>query len=138
MDVVTSIIAIAALIVLFVFVRKRSNRENIRPVERRVANPAAGTKFHAVSLKFYPNACQAAQEMEGRRFLSSAAPRIPLADCDAPECKCRFIHHKDRRSGDDRRNVWGQGLGSGSTGNYRKEQRKGTDRRDDSPDDFFN
>ena len=134
MDIVTSIIAIAALVVLFVFVRKRANHENVRPVQRRVSSSESGTKFHAVSIKFAANACDAAREMEGRRFLSGAAPKIPLPDCDASECKCRFIHHKDRRSGDDRRNVWGQGFGAGSTGNYPKEQRKSPERRNDPPD----
>jgi hypothetical protein len=72
--------------------------------------------------------------MQGRRFLSSAAPRIPLPDCDVMECKCRFAHHEDRRKGDDRRNPWGQGFGSGSTGTYKNEQRKGRDRRRRSSD----
>lgn len=137
MDILTSIVAIAVLLILFYFVRKRSGSENVRPVERRVSTSATGTKFHAVSLKYAANACDAAKDMEGRRFLSSAAPKIPLPECDALECKCRFVHHKDRRSGDDRRNVWGQGFGSGSTGQYPKEQRKGSDRRDGSPDEFF-
>ena len=77
--------------------------------------------------------------MEGRRFLSSAAPRLPLAECDSLECNCKFVHHKDRRTGKDRRNPWGQGLGTSGTGNYRQEQREGGDRRKhDDADTFFN
>ena len=129
MDVVASLFAIAALIGLFIFVRRRSAQENVRPAPRNNPLSAQSNKFHAVSIKYSQNACQAARDMEGRRFLSSAAPRIPLPECDAMECSCKFVHHKDRRAGKDRRNPWGQGLGSTGTGNYRQEQRGGSDRR---------
>lgn len=137
MDVVASLIAIAALIGLFVFVRRRSAQETQRPDTRLPAGATQSSRFHAVSIKFSPKACQAAREMEGRRFLSSAAPRLPLPDCDALECNCRFTHHEDRRTGRDRRNPWGQGLGAGGTGNYRQEQREGGDRRKRRHDDEF-
>jgi hypothetical protein len=32
------------------------------------------------------------------RFLSSEAPALPLAGCDARACTCRYRHHEDRRS----------------------------------------
>ena len=138
MDVVASIIAIALLIGLLVFVRRRTARENVRPDIQQNPMAAQSTKFHAVSIKYSPNACQAARDMEGRRFLSSAAPRLPLAECDSLECSCKFVHHKDRRTGKDRRNPWGQGLGTSGTGNYRQEQREGGDRRKhDDEDSFF-
>lgn len=137
MDVVTSLIAIAVLLGLLLFVRRNAKKDNVRPDERRKTATVENTKFHAVSIRFSPNACAAAKSMEGRRFLSSAAPKIPLPECDATECNCRFKHHKDRRARDDRRNAWGQGFGSGSTGQYPKEQRKGGDRRDNSPDEYF-
>lgn len=131
MDVVTSIIAIAALIALFIFVRRRGGQEAVRPDERRQQKSPASSKFHAVSIRFSGDACDAAKDMYGRRFLSGAAPKIPLPECDVLECKCRFVHHDDRRSGKDRRNPWGQGLGASGTGNFPKEQRKGRERRSD-------
>lgn len=137
MDLVTSIVAIAALILLYLFVRRRGSSENVRPDQQQKTSAKPTSKFHAVSIKYKNNACDAAKKMAGRRFLSSAAPRIPLADCDALECNCRFIHHKDRRSADDRRNPYSQNFGGDSTGNYEIEQRKRGERRDDSPDDFF-
>jgi len=137
MNLVTSIVAIVALILLYLFVRRRGNSENVRPYQQQKTSVNPANKFHAVSIKFKNNACGAAKKMEGKRFLSSAAPRIPLPDCDALECSCRFVHHKDRRATDDRRNPYGQGLGGGSTGSYETEQRKRGERRDDSPDDFF-
>jgi hypothetical protein len=137
MDVVTSLIAIAVLLGLLLFVRRNAKKENVRPDELTKTTTLKNTKFHAVSIRFAPNACAAAKNMEGRRFLSSAAPKIPLPECDATECKCRFKHHQDRRAGDDRRNAWGQGFGSAATGQYPKEQRKGRDRRDNSPEEYF-
>jgi len=137
MDVVTSFIAIAILLGLLLFVRRNARKENVRPDEHKKAATVKNTQFHAVSIRFAPDACEAAKKMEGRRFLSTAAPKIPLPDCDAAECKCRFKHHQDRRAGNDRRNAWGQGFGAASTGQYPKEQRKGGDRRHKSPDDHF-
>jgi len=83
------------------------------------------------------SSCQAAKDLEDRRFLSGAAPRIPLPDCDAAECKCKFVHHKDRRSGEDRRNSLGKGLSSPETGKHQVEQRKRRERREDPPESIF-
>jgi hypothetical protein len=134
-DIVFSVIAIALLIGLFIFVRKRPASEAARPARPATKMSDTGSRFHAVSIRYGSGACDAAREMEGRRFLSSAAPKLPLPGCNAAECRCRFKHHEDRRSGQDRRNVWGQGFGSGTTGQYPKEQRKGRDRRRSSPQD---
>ena len=95
------------------------------------------TAYHAVSIKFEKSACAAAKEMQGRRFLSSAAPRLPLPDCDALTCSCRFTHHKDRRSARDRRSPFGAaGFGDG-TGTFEKERRQKRDRREDADLDDF-
>ena len=89
------------------------------------------TAFHAVSIKFEANACTAAKAMTGRRFLASAAPRLPLPDCDALECRCRFAHHDDRRSGKDRRSPFGaRGYSPSGSGSFEKERRDGTGRRE--------
>jgi hypothetical protein len=75
-------------------------RSSGRPVEhRRIGNP-----YHAVSLEPGPRACQAVREMEGKRYLSTSAPKLPLEDCAAPHaCQCRYNHHSDRRAKQDRR-----------------------------------
>ena len=65
---------------------------------RRVVNP-----YHAVSVAAGPKCCNEALELKGRRFLSAAAPNIPLPNCDGKSCGCRFIHFEDRREGEDRR-----------------------------------
>jgi hypothetical protein len=87
-------------------------------------------KYHAVAIKYSDKACDAANSMTGRRFLSTAAPRLPLPDCDSLECRCTFEHFKDRRSS-DRRSSFSAGRATGTTGNFEKERREKTDRRKD-------
>jgi hypothetical protein len=74
-------------------------RSSGSPVEhRRVGNP-----FHAVSIDAGSRACAEARELEGRRFLSSSAPMLPLRGCTQATCHCRYVHHSDRRASHDRR-----------------------------------
>jgi hypothetical protein len=124
------VLLVAVALVIFLVRRKRPASERRPAVEKSVA---AGSKnaFHAVSLKFASTACAAAKSLEGKRFLSGAAPRIPLPECDVPECKCRFVHHQDRRAGDDRRSPFSAGF-TGETGRHPQEQRQQSDRRKDS------
>lgn len=70
----------------------------------RVTNP-----FHAVSIQAGPACSRTADQYTGRRFLSREAPQLPLETCDVTKCRCRYVHHEDRRSGEDRRlrgDVW--------------------------------
>ncbi len=87
------------------------------------------SEFHAVSLRFPKNACAAAKALAGQRFLAAAAPRLPLPECDAPQCGCSFKHHEDRRSGEDRRNPFGPGAIMRATGRHKAERRGGPGRR---------
>ena len=75
--------------------------------------------------------------MIGRRFLSSAATKLPLPGCDVLECNCRFVHHKDRRLGHDRRSAFRPGGFSSGTGRFEAEQRKSKERRTGKDEDFF-
>ena len=135
--------AVVVLIGLLLFFRRRdakSKAANAKPAGQgrsRVAKKS--TPYHAVSIKFAGNACAAAREMSGKRFLSGAAPRLPLADCNVLECRCRFIHHSDRRTESDRRSQFQGGLGlGGDTGKHVEERRSGPDRRSSGEeDDFF-
>ncbi len=71
-------------------------REVATPVltERaRIVNP-----FHAVSIAVGAHACDAAKAFAGQRYFSREAPRLPLADCSNPDCRCRYEHHDDRRA----------------------------------------
>ncbi len=74
-------------------------RTSGRPMEyRRVVNP-----YHAVSIEPGPKACAESRKLEGRRFLASSAPQLPIRGCTSSTCQCRYVHHNDRRSPRDRR-----------------------------------
>jgi hypothetical protein len=97
-----------------------------------VRNTSKKSAYHAVSIRFPSNACPAAKAMTGRRFLATAAPKLPLPDCGSAACKCYFAHHEDRRSGSDRRSPFSPARSSGGTGTQQREQREGGDRRSGS------
>ena len=115
------------LLVLWHYVRNRGSSKKTSVPEK--PRSPQDTAYHAVSIKFDAKACEAAKKMSGRRFLSNAAPRLPLPDCNALECRCRFAHHKDRRVAKDRRSPFGAAGHRGGTGSYEKERRENRDRR---------
>lgn len=127
---------VVVLLLVWLVLRLRSKSD--KPDDPATDTPAKKTTaYHAVSIKFEKNACEAAREMSGRRFLSSAAPRLPLPECDVLECRCRFAHHSDRRSSKDRRSPFAAaGFGSG-TGSFEKERREKQDRRKSADLDDF-
>lgn len=93
--------------------------------------------YHAVSIKLSDFPCTAAKDLASQRFLSSEAPKLPLSGCtNASTCSCRFVHHKDRRTGKDRRSPFGPAGFGQATGKYENEQRTGQDRRT-RDDDYF-
>jgi hypothetical protein len=108
------IIGIAALLVAVLVFLKMRSRAPVRQ-DKGKTDPAATARlkhdFHAVSIRPGLFACKAARELEGQRFLSGSAPRIPLPRCDASDCTCRFTHHADRRTGDERRSLYRSSIG---------------------------
>ena len=130
------IIAVVLLLVWLVLRHRRGSRDSSKEAPPTPSRPAE-TAYHAVSIKFGETACDAARAMSGRRFLSNAAPRLPLPDCDASECYCKFVHHSDRRSGKDRRSPFAAGGFGGGTGSFQKERRERRDRREDADTDPF-
>lgn len=119
-----------ALLLAIGWLVMRILRGSPKPGEPAAAKIADKTSpYHAVSLQYSSNACDAAKAMTGRRFLSSAAPRLPLPECDALECRCRFAHHSDRRTGRDRRTPFSPATSGGGTGTFKAERRQKKDRR---------
>ena len=138
----TVLIAVLVLIVLGGLFLRRGKKEGApkKKTERRssTTSSADDTAFHAVSIKFPPKACAAAREMDGKRFLSSDAPHIPLPGCDIVDCQCRFVHFKDRRARVDRRSVFTASGLSATTGKFEQERRHSDERRaEDEDEDYF-
>lgn len=125
-----------ALIVLVAWLRLRARKPAEQAPQPKALTDTGDNQYHAVSIKFDTSACEAAKAMDGRRFLSNAAPRLPLPGCDAPECNCRFAHHKDRRTGKDRRSPFGAAGFGGGTGSFEKERREKAGRRQEDQDSF--
>jgi hypothetical protein len=137
MNMPTTAIILVVLLLVWLFIRRRQAAKASTEVKPATRTRKKDTAFHAVSIKVSSNACQAAQDLEGRRFLSTAAPRLPLPECNVLECNCRFVHHEDRRTGKDRRSPFGPGGIGGNTGKYAQEQRHGRDRRTSEDEEFF-
>ncbi|HEX5788920.1 MAG TPA: hypothetical protein VFY03_12105 [Woeseiaceae bacterium] len=89
------------------------------------------SEYHAVAIKAPAHACDAARRLEGKRYLASEAPRLPLPACDRDICECRFQHYEDRRSRRDRRSPFGAGGLAGGTGKFEQERRRPAGRRED-------
>ena len=128
---------VVVLALLVVWLVRRRPKEQPEPVSKPPALPSTGpdTSYHAVSIQFEKWACRAAKEYEGRRLLADEAPKLPLPDCDAAECRCHFVHYKDRRCGRDRRSPFGSGGVAAASGKFEQERREKSDRRED-PDPF--
>ena len=125
------LVVVLALLMIWLVLRRRNNRTE--PVSNRPTLPSTGpdTSYHAVSIRFERWPCRAAKEYAGRRLLADEAPKLPLPDCDAAECRCRFVHYKDRRCGRDRRSPFGSGGVAAASGRFEQERREGSDRRED-------
>lgn len=120
-------IAVVLVVLLLAAALRRTRRA--RPAGGREAINADGSgRFHAVSLRFGTGACDSARRLHGKRFLSPDAPTLPLAHCDAEHCRCRFVHHRDRRDGEDRRSPFQGGYG-GSATRIERNRRRTADRR---------
>lgn len=99
------------------------------PSEGAAASPMPARRMctHAVSIERDLLPCKAVQDLGDQRFLSHEAPDLPLAGCDRDKCTCRYLHHSDRRSNEERRLpfVTHKGFGFEVDG----ERRKKNDRR---------
>lgn len=60
-------------------------------------------KYRAVSIHHRADACAAAKALADKRFLTDAAPTLPLSGCNCAHCQCSYAHHADQRSEDDDR-----------------------------------
>ena len=84
-----------------------------------------GKPYAAVSIKTRLGACNAAITAQDKVFLSTAAPPLPLPECDVEECACRYVFYDDRRQ-EERRSPYGASYGAQ---NRDGERRASEDRR---------
>jgi len=92
------------------------------PVKRKSRH-----RWHAVTLITSGHPCAAVQACKGKRFLSSEAPRLPLPECDAPRCECRYRHYEDRRNGPRRAEESGAPAGRATQNRREKRGRRSVD-----------
>jgi len=85
------------------------------------------TRWHAVSVVSARGSCEAARALKDKRFLSAAAPRLPLAECTSPaSCTCAYRKYTDRRAGPRREE---EEAGLRRAGTSGQERRTGRGRR---------
>ena len=96
-------VLILIVIVLFWLYLKRSKAHSSPTPKHSSTASSRKKEFSAVSIQIGPHACSAANYLRDKKFLSSQAPALPLSKCDISDCRCKYSHHKDRRSEDDRR-----------------------------------
>ena len=63
-------------------------------------------RYQAASIKFGGCACSAVKTIGEKRFLAEQAPLVPLPECNAETCDCKYIRHEDRRVREDRRAIF--------------------------------
>ena len=112
MDAILLIFAIAvAVIAFYLLLAKLLSR---RPPGVRSARsvPEEGeredTRWRAVRVAPGLICCDAVSKLDGQVFLSRISPKLPLDGCDARDCRCKYVHLEDRRSGGDRRAALGE------------------------------
>ncbi len=127
----TLFIVVAVLLLGWLWLRRRAAARNneAQPDRQERRQLESSSAYHAVAIKSAVYACDAAKALEGKRFLATDAPRLPLPECPRDACECRFQHYDDRRSGRDRRSPFASGGMASTTGTHEQERRHGDDRR---------
>ena len=97
MGIVLSVVVPLGLAVTLVWLRKRKHpsRERLPSSNNRHAD---GDAFQGIEIVAARDACDAVRHLEGKRFLSRSAPRLPLNDCTMSRCDCTFKKIGDRRA----------------------------------------
>ena len=114
MDFFLVVIAVAAVVIASYLLLSRLLSG--KPASARSARASASSGNAASSssqwraVKVAPGliCCDAAGELSDRIFLARLAPSLPLDACTVGDCRCKYIHLEDRRSGGDRRASLGE------------------------------
>ena len=86
---------------------------------------ADSRKFPAVTIAMPVKCCDAVAALDGKKFLASQAPKLPIPNCSMPEkCRCKFQKYSDRRDDElGRRFRYGQERGAWYPGAQRRQSR---------------
>lgn len=77
---------------------RRNTASYNSPAEKKPDSMAETARYRGVEVVANNDTCcQAANAIEGQRFLLSQVPMLPLADCDAADCRCTYERFDDRR-----------------------------------------
>lgn len=99
-----AIFAAAAVLVVTNLAAKGNSRKKASKSLSSERTPGEdASRWRAVKIVPGLMSCKAAAEYTDQVFLARSAPRLPLADCTENNCRCKYIHLDDRRSGGDRR-----------------------------------
>lgn len=79
-------------------------KKDRQPAQRRGRQPV--NRYRAVAVRHQLLSCRAVQALDGKRFLASEAPSLPVRGCDIWPCRCRYEHLSDRRV-EERRSLYG-------------------------------
>ncbi len=131
-----SIIFLTLLSAFIYHIHHKSNRRGISKKPSKQHNKhlsyqhSQHSPFHCVEAHHSNHFCQAVKAIEGKRFLPTEAPTLPVRGCDNPDCHCDYVHHEDRRC-DDRRtdtgiqhDLYGQAGEQEKRNNFRHGRRK--------------
>lgn len=97
--------------------------------ERREKPVSQANKYKSVSIYPGENGCSAARKFGNRRLLVAEAPALPLRNCSAETCSCRYFTYGDRRSCLINRRLNGKKVSRVASLFRRSNRRKGVDRR---------
>lgn len=89
-DVIVFVLLLALLLILLPV---GSMWASFKLLIDRMSRPGTSTSSGdcpAISVLTSPDCCGSAQKMQGRRYTSSEAPGLPLADCTREHCSCTY------------------------------------------------
>ena len=113
-------------------VKKRSARKSSTGVlskKNKQVSRTSTARFRAAEIEFDDCGCDAVKAMQGQRFLVRDAPRLPVPDCDKPNCQCSYVRYNDRRLWSEDRRVFYSLKTSHYVQSDNKERRKSQGRR---------
>ncbi|MGD2173582.1 MAG: hypothetical protein PVJ78_09960 [Gammaproteobacteria bacterium] len=97
------ILLIALMMMIARMAATRKPRRTGKPSSRSTQQAKASTRWRAVRISPGLICCDAVREHDEQVFLSSESPMLPVDGCDIADCRCKYIHLEDRRTGSDRR-----------------------------------